>query len=123
MLKETSKSAFLLTAVLFFVFGLIIFATDARAAGDTAKGKKIFMSNCATCHGDKGDGKGAAAAALTPKPRNFTDAKEMKDIDDARMRKSIMEGRPGTGMVGWKSSLKPADIDDVMAYLRTLLKK
>ena len=35
------------------------------------KGKASFALNCAACHGAKGEGDGAAAAALNPKPRNF----------------------------------------------------
>lgn len=37
-----------------------------------AHGKKIFEANCVICHGAGGMGDGAAAAALNPKPRNFT---------------------------------------------------
>jgi len=89
-------------------------------AGDAAKGEKVFKANCVVCHGDKGDGKGAAAAALTPKPKNFTDANEMKGIDDARIHKSLMEGRPGTAMVGFAKTLSADDIENVIAYLKTL---
>ena len=37
-----------------------------------AKGKELFGQNCVSCHGEKGEGNGVAAAALNPKPRNFT---------------------------------------------------
>ncbi len=36
------------------------------------EGKKIFAANCISCHGTEGKGNGPAAAAFTPKPRNFT---------------------------------------------------
>lgn len=36
------------------------------------KGKDIFAQQCMTCHGAGGHGDGPAAAALNPKPRNFT---------------------------------------------------
>lgn len=36
------------------------------------KGKDIFGQQCMTCHGAGGQGDGPAAAALNPKPRNFT---------------------------------------------------
>jgi len=110
-------------SVFFVVFTFAIFATNSMAAGDAAKGEKIFKANCVVCHGDKGDGKGPAAAGMTPPPRNFTSATEMKGIDDARLHKSIVEGRPGTPMVGFGKTLKPADIDDVIAYVKTFLKK
>jgi caa(3)-type oxidase subunit IV len=37
-----------------------------------AHGKEQFQAQCVTCHGAEGHGDGAAAAALNPKPRNFT---------------------------------------------------
>jgi len=40
--------------------------------------------------------------------------------DDA-MRKIIMEGSPN--MPGWKYALKPADIDSILAYLKTVPKE
>ena len=99
------------------VFSFAFFATQSWAAGDAAKGEKIFKANCVVCHGDKGDGKGPAAAGMTPSPRNFTSATEMKGIDEARLHKSITEGRPGTPMVSFAKTLKAGDIDDVIAYI------
>ncbi|MDD5433891.1 MAG: cytochrome c [Nitrospira sp.] len=100
-------------AVVSFAF----FATQSWAAGDAAKGEKIFKANCVVCHGPEGNGKGPAAAGMTPSPRNFTSATEMKGITEARLHKSITEGRPGTPMVSFAKTLKPGDIDDVIAYI------
>ncbi len=103
-------------------FGLTMMATGSFAA-DPANGKKVFAANCVVCHGDKGDGHGPASATMNPKPRDFTSATEMKGIDDARLHKSISEGRPGTAMVGFAKTLKASDIDDVIAHIKSLLKK
>lgn len=35
-------------------------------------GKNAYLKRCVGCHGDKGDGKGAAARFLSPGPRDFT---------------------------------------------------
>ena len=124
MFRGTKIAVLSLTAVavLFVVFSFAIFAAEGFAS-DVANGKKIFTANCAVCHGDKGDGTGPAAAALNPKPRNFASPAEMKDIDDARLKKSITEGRPGTAMVGFSKTLKAGDIDDVIVFVKTFLKK
>jgi mono/diheme cytochrome c family protein len=119
MSRGIRMTAYALTAVLFVVFSFALFTTQSWA-GDAAKGEKVYKANCVVCHGDKGDGKGAAAAALTPKPRNFTDANEMKGVDDARIHKSLMEGRPGTAMVSFAKTLSADDIENVIAYIKTL---
>src|SRR3954468_15765210 len=43
------------------------------APPDIARGAALYAQNCASCHGVAGRGDGAAAAALNPKPVNFTD--------------------------------------------------
>jgi cytochrome c oxidase cbb3-type subunit I/II len=37
-----------------------------------ALGRQVYESRCIGCHGPKGDGNGAAATFLSPKPRDFT---------------------------------------------------
>lgn len=37
-----------------------------------AQGKQSYAANCTSCHGDAGKGDGPAAAAFTPRPRDFT---------------------------------------------------
>src|SRR5437867_12512137 len=36
-----------------------------------ARGKEIYTTTCAVCHGDSGDGKGPAGVALALKPVSF----------------------------------------------------
>lgn len=38
-----------------------------------AHGAKLFKTNCAMCHGEKGLGDGVAGAGLNPKPRNLVE--------------------------------------------------
>lgn len=41
-------------------------------AAATEKGRKLFLTICNVCHGDKGKGDGVGAIVLNPKPANFT---------------------------------------------------
>ncbi len=63
------------------------------------KGKVLYTQNCATCHGTNGHGDGPAAAALNPKPRNFTqDAAWKNGRKLSQIFKTLTEGLPGTPM-------------------------
>lgn len=94
---------------------------DAGAipAAATEEAEKIFTSRCVLCHGAGGLGDGAAAAALNPKPRNYTDKAWQATITDADVEKAILLGGAAVG----KSNLMPpnpdlADKPDVVRALR-----
>lgn len=97
---------------------------DGAKKFDIADGKKVFEANCASCHGATGKGDGAAAAALNPKPRNFTDAKYMGKRSWDDLHKVVAEGGANTGfsavMPGWKGILKKNQLDNVLAYVLSL---
>ena len=72
-----------------------------------AKGKTAYTANCVACHGDKGDGKGVAGAAMNPPPRDLTvtDVKAGKHYKQGgkaeEMFKTVTTGLPGTAMIGY----------------------
>lgn len=119
---------------IFITGALIIFAAaaayaeggkaPAKKAAILEEGRAVFEANCASCHGPTGQGDGAAAAALEPKPRNFTDAAYMKTRPAATLRKVVAEGGQSVGlspvMIGWQAMLTPAQIDAVVAYVQSL---
>ena len=59
------------------------------------------------------------AAYLAPPPADLT-AKPTQTKTDAQLRKIIMEGRSGTAMTGHAASLNEAQIEDLLAYIRSL---
>ncbi|MBI5407586.1 MAG: c-type cytochrome [Nitrospirae bacterium] len=120
MTRGVRMSVYAIPVVLVMAFSFAFFIVQTWAAGDAAKGEKVYKANCAVCHGDKGDGKGPGGAALTPKPTDFTSPAGMKGIDDTRLHKSIIEGRPGTAMIGFAKTMSAGDIEDVIAYITTL---
>jgi mono/diheme cytochrome c family protein len=85
--------------------------------------KEIFASRCTTCHGADGKGDGPAAAALNPKPRDFTDAAWQKTLSDEAIDKIIIGGGAAVG----KSPMMPPNPDlankpDVVKGLRVLVR-
>ncbi|MEZ4787263.1 MAG: cbb3-type cytochrome c oxidase N-terminal domain-containing protein [Flavobacterium haoranii] len=83
--------------------------TDAAAV---AEGKKIFESNCVACH------RPDAGGAIGP---NLTDKFWILGGGIKNVFNTISEGgRSGKGMVPWKESLKPTEIQKVASYVLSL---
>ncbi len=99
------------------------FTADAGPSkGDAAKGKPLYTQKCVACH--KADGSGGVKLTGNPTP-SFKDAKRMAKMTDDQLRECITNGVIKSGMVAWGKTgqLKPAQIEDVIAYIRTLPKK
>jgi mono/diheme cytochrome c family protein len=86
-------------------------------AADLSKGKSIYAEVCMTCHGL--DGRGAESVKLNPPPADLTSAGVQGKLD-AGLFKSIHDGRKNTAMGAWKYALSDEEIQDVIAYVRTL---
>ncbi|MFQ5852120.1 MAG: c-type cytochrome [Candidatus Binatia bacterium] len=92
--------------------------------GDAARGKKTFTTLCGSCHGSTGKGDGPAAAALSPKPKDFTNKDYVSKLDDNYLSDIIARGGASVGksalMPPFGASLKDDDIRNVIAYIRSL---
>lgn len=102
----------------------------ASAAGDAAKGKTLYETNCASCHGATGKGDGPVGAALPePKPRDFTagafkldtdkDGKTGTDADLTNVIKNGAAAYGGNAMMAPWGQLPDADVADIIVYVRT----
>lgn len=117
------------------VFCLIVFCAGYPTASpaqnatfNLSLGEGIYVSYCAACHGSAGDGKGPAAAAMNPAPRDFTKGVfKFRSTPsgtlptDEDLLKVINKGVPGTWMPGWKGFLSEKQTLNVLAYLKTFL--
>lgn len=100
-------------------------ASVAATAANLAKGKDIYTTNCAICHGASGAGDGAGGASLNPKPANFRTPIHTKIPDGYWFwRLSKGGGVPpfsaaGSGMPPWESVLSPEQRWLVILYEHT----
>lgn len=75
-------------------------------------GKEIFTTNCAACHRADGGGQ------IGP---NLTDAHWILGGGIKNLFHTITNGgRDGKGMIAWKGTLKPKDIQKVASYILSL---
>jgi cytochrome c553 len=94
---------------------------DAEA---TTVGEALFQTNCATCHGETGEGDGPAAAGLDPAPASLADSAMMSDLTDGYLFWRISEGGAhdpfNSAMPAWQGTLSEDEIWQVISYVRTL---
>jgi mono/diheme cytochrome c family protein len=107
---------------------LVIFAVLSAAslasAQNKEEGKKFYVTYCSSCHGDSGKGDGPAAASLPVRPANHTDGSVMNKLSDKTLFDIISKGGPAGGksnfMPAWGGALKENQIQDIVAYLRSI---
>lgn len=85
--------------------------------GDVTKGGAFYMSNCATCHGNTGDGRGPRAYFINPKPRNFLHPASRQAFNRVALFNAISAGKLGTEMPAWRQVLTPQEIANVSEFV------
>lgn len=97
--------------------------------GVSAEGRSLFLHHCAACHGNQGKGDGPFAARIAAmanhaKVRDLTDAAYMSSLKDEKIYATISLGgghfHKAVQMPAWNLTLTPAQMKDLLAYVRTL---
>ncbi len=84
----------------------------ASDASVISKGKEVFATNCVACHGASGEG------GVGP---NLTDDFWLHgDGGISDVFKVIKNGVPEKGMISWKATLKPEQIQSVSNYILSI---
>ena len=116
--------------ILFLIFAVLrVWTTGAGAetgTGDPAKGKAIFDSKCAGCHGKDGRSDTATVKNLKPKPVDLSNAKAISHMSEAEIVKIVSEGGKSAGhsplMPAWGKQLGEDGVLNVVAHLKALCK-
>jgi mono/diheme cytochrome c family protein/thiol-disulfide isomerase/thioredoxin len=82
-------------------------------------GKLAYLQHCAGCHGATGGGDGPAAAALPQPPRAFAAERWRGERTVAGIRRTIMDGLPGTAMKPL-TDVPDATVDAIVAHVAEL---
>ena len=84
---------------------------------DVLSGRVIYSTICIRCHGV--EGKGDGQMTFTPPVADLTSPAIQGKLD-ARLFKSVHDGKKNTAMGAWREALTDDEIWDVLAYVRTL---
>ena len=84
---------------------------------DALSGRVIYSTICIRCHGI--DGKGGGQLKFIPPVADLTSSAIQGKLD-ARLFKSVHDGKPNTAMGAWREALTDDEIWDALAYVRTL---
>ena len=88
---------------------------SARAQDTTAS---LYKTKCAVCHGADGNGETTIGKATKIRPLNSADVQKQSDAD---MSGIITNGK--NKMPAYGKSLKPEQVKELVAYIRSLPKK
>lgn len=82
-----------------------------RVAGSAKDGKVVYDTLCTRCHGTQT----ARATAV-----HLANPILLETASDAFLRHAVVTGRAPTSMISWTGTLGPKQIDDVVAYVRSM---
>ena len=87
-----------------------------------ARGATVFFQRCSLCHLAKTFGAGGSKFCCVASlgPDLSADFKDVTPDQEKAFREIILNGGP-TYMPAWKYGLTPGEIDDIIAYLKTLV--
>ncbi len=82
------------------------------------QGRSIYLTRCATCHGQEGRGDGPIAGMLLGPPvGNISDGKWKHGGKPDEVLGVISRGVPNTRMAGWGLALEPPQLRAVAGYV------
>src|SRR5262245_34535647 len=97
---------------------LFLLAAPRAAQDGNERARTLFVTNCASCHGETGDGKGTTQ--LDRPARSFMDGGFSFGNTPEQLFKTISTGIPGSPMPAFDSSLSEEERTVLASYVVTL---
>ena len=121
-----TRSVFLSLATGLLIVAAALAITRTRLSAQP-RGKAVYDKHCTECHGPTGKGDGPGAFYVAPRPRDFSTGRyKIRSTEtgsvptDEDLVRSVRQGLYGTAMPGWDRILSDTDIQDVVAYIKSL---
>lgn len=108
------------------MLSVVLFGTTALAQGPDKKTERLWKSKCSSCHG--AEGKADTKKGAEMKIRDMSSAEYQAKLKDEDIKKSMLEGVNRTEggvkqeMESFQDTLKPEQVDALVAYVRSLKK-
>lgn len=86
------------------------------------RGRTLYKTTCAACHGESGKGDGPGAGVLKPPPRDHTDRAYMSTLSDKEIGDVIRMGGAirGKPLMPSNPQINGDDLAALVAYVRSL---
>jgi mono/diheme cytochrome c family protein len=126
MIRINLRSVLSFAAAVPLVVAAAFIGTRTRLEAQP-RGKAVYDKHCTECHGTAGKGDGPSAFYVAPRPRDFSIGRyKIRSTEtgsvptDEDLIRSVRQGLYGTAMPAWDRILSATDIQDVVAYIKSL---
>ena len=109
ILKRTEVSS---PTIVRTVYDMDKVAAPPSLSPDEVRGRQLFVQRCAICHDPLGQPSFPAA------PGPWVDAATVRSLGEDTVKSQIMMG--SARMPGWQYTLTPKEVDQVIAFLKTV---
>jgi cytochrome c oxidase cbb3-type subunit 3 len=97
-------------------------AYTAIVGDSVSRGNAVYKTNCILCHGIHADGNGRAAVLFRPAPVDLTHITKDNHYKLEIIRRGSKAMGRSSGMPPWQGRLTEIEMQDLIEYLRTVLK-
>jgi S1-C subfamily serine protease/mono/diheme cytochrome c family protein len=87
---------------------------------DLSRGRELYATDCAACHGPRGGGDGRAASGMEPAPSSFRDPARVNLLSPHQVASAIEFGIDGTAMPSYRGAYSADELWAIAFFVMTL---